>query len=283
MSETPIRKRAESAVAQRLVALKSEKIFRSKWPSHTKLPEDNLVTGVTRRDFWDDLEKADGNELSDSPPPAKFCAAHSSSALAVNNFGPFRHSSGNLVLAGHGDFSNAKFERKCPTPLRGTPPNLDFLVDGPEFIVAVESKFLEPLLPTKAKFANSYGTVIGSLDDPVWQTMYKSLIDEPTKFVHLDAAQLVKHYLGIRHTFRNYPQAKVLMYLFWEPTNVVDIPEFVNHRHEVDLFSKEVEESKIRFVAISYQGLWQYWSKESAWGGMAAHIQALRQRYELVI
>ena len=281
---TSVRERAEAAVAQRLFSLKGKKIFRSKWPFHTKLPEDNLVTGVTRKDFWDDLKKGNGKELLDSPQaPAKFCAAYSSSALAVNTFGPFRHSPGNLVLAGHGDFSKSQFEQKCPTPLGWPPPNLDFLVDGPKIIVAVESKFLEPLVRPKPKFAERYNSVIRNLAEPAWQGMYQSLLDKPTQFSHLDAAQLVKHYLGIRHTFRDSPVAKVLVYLFWEPTNAEDIPESVKHRQEVELFLREVEESEIRFVDLSYRELWQYWSEASGWEGMSAHIEALRQRYELDI
>ena len=279
-----IRERAEVAVAQRLLSIKGKAIFRSKPPGYTRLPEDNLVPGVTREDFWDDLTEGDGNELLESlRTPAKFCAAYSSSALVVNTFGPFRHSPGNLVLAGHGDFSKSRFEQKCPTPLGWPPPNLDFLVDGPKIIVAVESKFLEPLVRPKPKFAERYNSVIRNLAEPAWQGMYQSLLDEPTRFSHLDAAQLVKHYLGIRHTFRYSPVAKVLVYLFWEPTNAEDIPESVKHRQEVELFSRAVEESEIRFVDLSYRELWQYWSETSDWEGMSAHIEALRQRYELSI
>lgn len=282
--ETSVRKRAEAAVAQRLRSLKGKKIFRCDWPCHTRLPEDNLVTGVTREDFWEDLENGNGNELLDSSrAPAKFCAAYSSSAMVVNTFGPFRHSPGNFVLAGHRDFSKSQFERKCPTPLRGIPPNLDFLVTGPKIIVAVESKFLETLGPMKAQFAKSYNSLIQKEAEPSWRAAYEALLVDPAKFNHLDAAQLVKHYLGIRNTFRDCRGVKVLVYLFWEPTNAEDIPEFVKHRQEVKLFSREVEESEIRFVALSYPQIWQHWSNVSAWGGMIAHIDALRQRYELSI
>lgn len=77
--------------------------------------------------------------------------------------------------------------------------------------------------------------------------------------------------------------AKVLVYLFWEPTNAEDIPEYRKHRQEVELFSREVEDSEILFLGISNSGLWRYWSKESRWRGMLAHIDSLRQRYELSI
>src|SRR5450759_1463439 len=45
----------------------------------------NLIDGVHLNDFEADLRQGDGNELE-----GKFRAAHSSSALAVNTFAPFR-------------------------------------------------------------------------------------------------------------------------------------------------------------------------------------------------
>ena len=53
--------RAEYAVVQRLRSLKGKGIFRSERPEYTKLPDDNLVLGVTRKDFSDDLTEGDGN------------------------------------------------------------------------------------------------------------------------------------------------------------------------------------------------------------------------------
>ena len=273
------------AVAQRLLSIKGKAIFRSKPPGYTRLPEDNLVPGVTRGDFWDDLMEGDGKELLDSiRAPAKFCAAYSSSALVVNTFGPFRRSPSHLALADYSDFRESQFERKCPTGLRGRKPNLDFLAAGPKTIVAVESKFLETLRPAKAaEFKKSYKPLIETQAELAWQDIYKALLDHPTKFIHLDAAQLVKHYLGIRNTFRDRRVGKVLVYLFWEPTNAGDLPEFLEHRKEVALFSRAVEESEMRFVALSYSQLWQNWATGLGWGGMLAHIEELRLRYELNI
>ena len=283
--ETSLRKRAEAAVAKRLRSIKGEAIFRGNPPGYTRSPEDNLVPGVTREDFWDDLTDGDGNELTDSPrAPAKFCAAYSSSALVVNTFGPFRRSPDHLSLDGYTDFRKSQFEQKCPTGLRGRKPNLDFLAAGPKNLVAVESKFLETLQPPKvAEFKESYNHVIQTKAEPVWQDTYKALLVDPKKYIYLDAAQLVKHYLGIRNTFQDRRVTKVLVYLFWEPTNADDLPEFLEHRREVELFSRAVEGSEIRFVALSYSQLWRNWSTESGWDGMLAHIEALRQRYELSI
>jgi hypothetical protein len=47
--------------------------------------EQNLIEGVRLKDFEADLLQGDGNEMK-----GKFRAAHSSSALAVNTFAPFK-------------------------------------------------------------------------------------------------------------------------------------------------------------------------------------------------
>lgn len=280
LKQLSVRKRAEAAAVERLGSLKGHTIFRSERPGYTKRPIDNLVPGVRRRDFWEDLQGGDGSELADSlQTQAKFCAAYSSSALAVNTFGPFRHTPGHLVLAGHSAFSQSQFERRCPTGLRGIPPNLDFVAAGDESLVAVESKFLETLQPKKALFSRSYDSVIQTQAEPAWQNMYKALVVDPTRFIHLDAAQLVKHYLGIRNTFRTLHVAQVLLYLYWEPTNAEEIPDFMLHRREVAFFSSEIEDSEIQFLALSYHRLWKDWEKAAGWEGMLAHVDSLRQRY----
>ena len=47
-------------------------------------------------------------------------------------------------------------------------------------------------------------------------------------FRRRDAYQLIKHYLGLRHTYPMRPLT--LIYLFWEPTNAVDLAIFGAHR-----------------------------------------------------
>jgi hypothetical protein len=55
----------------------------------------NLIEGVHLDDFEADLRQGDGNELE-----GKFRAAHSSSALAVNTFAPFKANPAELRLPG---------------------------------------------------------------------------------------------------------------------------------------------------------------------------------------
>jgi len=45
---------------------------------------------------------------------------------------------------------------------------------------------------------------------------------------HLDVAQLIKHYLGIRKRY-GHKDTKVLLYLYWEPENASALAEFGRH------------------------------------------------------
>jgi len=279
-----VRARAEKRAAERLEALHDRSIFRESHEGYTRRPEQNLISGVEKKDFWSDLGSGAGNELVDGArDPAKFCAAFSSSALAVNAFGPFRHRPQILDVAGYKGFSEAQFEKPLPTGLRGTDPHLDFFAAGPAQIVCIESKFLEPLWPKVAKFANSYEGAIESLAEPMWKAVYKELKGDPRLFKFLDAAQLVKHYLGMRNTLGSVKAEQALLYVYWEPTNACDIEEYSRHRNEVAHFNEAVRKSQIEFVPRSYRELWEEWRDTSTWSGMNMHLSYLEQRYSFSI
>ena len=279
-----IRARAEWKAAERLKELRDASIFRDTHQGYTKLPEENLIPGVEKNDFWTDLGAGAGNELVDGKrDPAKFCAAFSSSALAVNAFGPFRHRPNHLELLGHSGFADSQFEKPLPTGLRGTDPHLDFFAVDAAAIVCVESKFLEILWPKEAKFADSYAVVIESLAESGWTGVYKELKRDPRLFKYLDAAQLVKHYLGMRNTLGRIPAEQALLYVYWEPDNSSDLVEYRRHGEEVAYFTQAVANSQIRFVAKTYRQLWDEWRDSSAWGGMMAHLFNLEQRYSFSI
>ena len=100
---------------------------------------DTLLPQVTLEDFEADLSSGDGNELQ-----TKFRAAHSSSGLAVNCFAPFRSRIADLAMPMAAGFDDLRFERKCPTGLRGgRAPNLDVVLSGPGGVVGIESKLTE--------------------------------------------------------------------------------------------------------------------------------------------
>jgi hypothetical protein len=76
---------------------------------HDRAPHwnDNLLVSLRGQpDIKKDLESGAGKELE-----GKFCSAHSSSALVVNTFGPWRTNPSSLKLLG-----NANFRLKLPRP-----------------------------------------------------------------------------------------------------------------------------------------------------------------------
>lgn len=235
---------------------------------------ENLLPGVRAKDFETDLRSGDGNELQ-----GKFRAVHSSSALAVNAFAPFRTRLPELVLPGSGPFSGLEFERKCPNGLRGKSPNLDLLLEGPEEVVGIESKLAEPMTATRAKFSPQYRKRLRDrLGSSAWFQEMCRLEEDPNRYGFLDAAQLVKHAFGLIYTF---PDRNVkLLYLFWEPRNSRDHPFFSEHRRQVAEFAKSVQDSGPAFDAMSHGELWRHWSAAtSPW--LSAHIGNLQARYEI--
>jgi len=232
-------------------------------------------------EILDDFADAQGKELEGDHP--KFCAAHSSSALAANAFGPFRFHPERLELAGLSGFTETRFEKQLPTGLGGIPPHLDFFATGPEGTVAVESKFIELLRPKPAEFKPAYRGAIERLAEPSWRDVYESLVRDPSRFTRLNAAQLVKHYLGMRYSLVEHSRPRAFVYVFWEPTNVNAVSEFSTHRAELEVFAEEVAGSDIRFVGLGYTELWGEWERGAGWAGSEEHLEALRARYVLSV
>ena len=237
---------------------------------------DNLVPGVRLEDFEADVRSGAGAELK-----GKFRAVHSSTALAVNVFGPFRRMIADLVLPGVGPFSCLEFERRCPTGLRGTPPHLDVLLQGSQDVVGIESKLTEPLAKHRASFEPAYRENIrDERRESAWFAEMLRLEQEPEPFYWLDVAQLVKHAFGLARTFPHDPVT--LFYIYWEPSGAEPFPELVEHRSEIKAFSERVAGSRPRFRAISYPELWYCWSQAPPeW--LEIHIENLLARYALAL
>jgi hypothetical protein len=217
--------RATLALGTALKRAKPEVVLNSQ--GYVRDPSDNLLDGVRLEDIEADLRQGDGNELD-----TKFRAAHSSSALAVNNFAPFKRRPGELSLVGMNGLGRPCFEQKCPTGLAGKPPNLDLVAKGDSGVVGVESKCTEFLHEHIAKFRPAYAK--GIRDDrqkSPWFAEMERLTSEPTSYVWLDAAQLIKHAFGLARTFQ--APSTILLYLFWEPTNARDFSIFDEHRREI--------------------------------------------------
>lgn len=248
-------------------------------------PDANLIEGIAPSDFTDDLRQGDGSELEarDGNAP-KFCAVHSSAALAVNAFAPFRRFPERLLFpGGHTGFDFARFEHKLPTGLRGNPPNLDFFASGSSTIVAVESKCTEIFSPKKAEFRDAYGPLVAKVADAPWRGVYELLKSGPEHYTMLDAAQLMKHYLGLVKNANPGDRQVVLLYVYWTPLNHAELAEYRRHEQEVGDFADRVKGSRVKFAAMNYNDLWDFWCQRCNWSGITVHVRRLRERYAIDI
>lgn len=240
---------------------------------YTHWPQENLLPGIDLATVEADLRRGDGDELR-----TKFCAVHSSCALAVNCFGPFKVNPSRLQLLGKQGATSLGFEKKLPIFDRRRCPNLDVWIERENDVVAVESKLLEYLDPKKAEFARAYEGLAPPKCDPCWWEVYKQA-NKGTEG-HLDRAQLIKHYFGLNRFQTDHPECPqlTLLYIFWEPLNWPDVEECRQHREEVKKLAQAVSGSQIKFHWLTYNDLWGDWI---AVPDLAAHARSLKARYQV--
>jgi hypothetical protein len=179
-----------------------------------------------------------------------------------------------LSIAGASGLTSLHFEQQLPHGLRGKPPNLDVVIRGSDVLVAVESKCTEYLCRKRGEFKPAYDPLVEKMEGG-WQKVFKLIRETPDHFGGLDAAQLLKHYLGIR---RSTEYRKVLLYLFWEPLNADLFTAFVEHRKWIAEFSEIVQGSEVEFQRQSYPELWESWSSAAS-PFVSEHLRQLNKRY----
>ena len=223
---------------------------------YVKKFQDNLLTLVRVEDFIDDLKAGAGNELE-----KKFPAIHSSAALVINSFAPFRSEIGNLSfpppIIKNERFNDLEFERQCPTSLRGTPPHLDvFLKGNNDKIIAIESKFTE-IFQKKS----DYNISTSYFDDKprIWKSSQyydelERIRDGLVKYHYLDAPQLIKHAFGLMNTFLRHPESQMqqitLLYLYWEPENIETLTGPLKEVYKFTLTN--YSNSRLRLVILQH-------------------------------
>jgi hypothetical protein len=261
---------AESALADSWRRMKGDKCFRAKPIGYVNRPDDNLLSTVSFADIEKDYGGAAGHELEH-----KFCAAYSSAALVANCFGPFRKDGPIPSVAGANGLTSLRFEQRLRHGLRSEPPNLDVVIRGSDVLVAIESKCTEYLQGKRGKFKPAYDPLAEKMEAG-WHEVFKLIRKEPDHFGGLDAAQLVKHYLGIRCSATEH--RKVLLYLFWEPLNADSFSVFAEHRGWIAEFSEIVRGSEVEFQHQSYLELWKSWSSGAS-PVVSEHLCQLKKRY----
>ncbi len=236
---------------------------------------ENFLASVDFSLVKKDFGEGAGHELD-----WKMRAAHSSSALAVNVLSPWRRDPRTLTLAGGTGFRCARFEKQCPTGLQGTPPHLDFVAEG-DWVVGVESKCTEYLTGKPASFRPTYNRIHDGRTRSQWFHHLRALQANPFLYGRLDAAQLIKHALGLTHCF---PERRIrLLYLYWEPLNHFEFTAFREHRTDLDAFANQVAGDEVEFLHSSYTELWKGWSDGASTSRLRNHVTRLRRRYEVAV
>ena len=245
----------------------------------------NLVEGVRFEEVEGDILQGDGSELRGDGRgrPPKFLAAHSSTALAVNVFGPYKKAPSTVRMPWGGPFTSLDFERKCPHGVgKGKPPNLDVLLEGSGGGAAIESKRREPIGDHKAEFKPVYDADLkGARRETPWFRELKRLTANASAYNRLNAAQLVKHALGLAFSFPD--RSTTLAYLFWEPSNAEEHPLFSEH-------NPSWTASPLRSPAAARHS-YGCRIRNSGTGGtgpqgapeLRAHVSHLRKRYDFAV
>lgn len=209
-----------------------------------------------------ELERGGGGEFkAHSGHRPKFHSVHSSAALCVNAFAPFKEHPGDMQLLGYGPFSVARFEMDLTTGM--SKPYLDFYLEDGEHVIGIESKFTEWLSPKLPDAITDSQSGVGNLTkylrrakdlavlpDGYLQRVLGHYAEIPDA-LHLDVAQLIKNALGLFARGATVGRKPVLVYLYWTPRNAADFAEHALHLEQIKDFSKRIGPF-IAFHALSY-------------------------------
>jgi hypothetical protein len=231
------------------------------------------------------LGSAAGKELESG----KFLSDQSSSALAVNVFAWFQPQPEMLPrFPGLGDLEPAtavdvEFEARFPWS-GGRHPWLDAAVVSGQHLVGIESKRFEPFRDSKqASFADTYlerRSLWPNTMEP-WFAALEVLKRKPRHFRFLDAAQLIKHGLGIERTAARQALSPVLVYVFAEPAELarkpIDPSDIRSHRAEVAEFAEMIGTGPVRFASFSYRDWLDSWPDAPA---LSTHRAAIMDTFK---
>jgi hypothetical protein len=227
--------------------------------------DDNIFQGLANETRIQ-LENGDGGETKDFEKNGKHYrpkinALHSSSALVVNLFQywqkrkdvhPIAYAC-NLYLKHPADSSPSeiKFEEKFQISKKfSRAPNIDIaIIDFQSKVFAIESKFTEP-------YASGKHTGIDKkyIDDASFWNGLSNLYElaqkicpDNNKFHYLDAAQLIKHILGLKNKHKK--SGFQLLYLWYDVVG----QDGAGHRKEIEQFAEIAKRDSIQFSHMTYQ------------------------------
>jgi len=243
---------------------------------------DHFLPGVPAAHVLARLRSAGGDEIGSG----KIANAESSAALAVNSFGWFVDRPDLFPPLPGTDFTGPSDRVEVEYCARfpwsgGRHPWLDAAVFSATHLIGVESKRFEPFRDRKQV------TLSEAYDRPVWgnnmsrySLMRDALRSGSMHFVHLDAAQLVKHAYGLVTDARRLNKKPILFYIYAEPSHragrIITAEEKQRHRVEVDTFAAAVGGDEVQFHACSYRAWLVTWGDSPA---VSAHREAIERRF----
>jgi hypothetical protein len=165
-------------------------------------------------------------------------------------------------------------ERKFPNGVSRYPPNLDVVFERTDGgVLALESKFTEPYRRSEKNLLRD-----AYFKSAVWQSARldgcQRLAEDlrsAARFQFFDAAQILKHMLGLAHSAKGPWQ---LCYLWFDPGG----EEAELHRQEIIDFTQTIAGDASAFQAITYQVLFSRLSLASG-NEHAEYLAYLRDRY----
>jgi hypothetical protein len=223
-----------------------------------------------------DIVNGDGSELGNGSGKGKIQALHSSTALVCNVFDYWRGRNLEVLRAALGLSTRLcalAFEQKFQTGLGGKAPNLDVVLYGRDgTLLAIESKFTEPFKKSKNKCFLKPKYFPASRE--LWkdaglsgcQAVAESLRDDRLRFETLDAAQLLKHMLGLGLSGSPW----CLMCLWYAPGGQTSNL----HSEELAIFSRSLGVDSQRFRAMTYQDLFHRLALGPEDADYAAYLEA---------
>lgn len=229
---------------------------------YTQKLEDNLYEQLlpeTRNSFLN----ASGGELNQcEDTPCKLQALHSSAALVINIFQYWKkireieniihifdhkHNTTNYQMYFEKEFV---IDKIFPFP-----PTLDviFTLKEKNQVIAIESKFSEPYYGANPGLKEKYfvDEVISKLwnDIPSIKRIAEDICPEDKKFQYLHVAQLIKHILGLKKSYKK--KDFVLLYLWYN----VPGKEGYYHQKEIEFIKELFQKDGINFKSMTYQEL----------------------------
>ena len=250
----------------------------------------NIFNNKLSEETQNCFNEGDGGETKDTVTRlVKMKALHSSSALPVNVFQYWQEKDVSPILyacrlADNKGFDSChlpnavrfeqKFEISDDKKTFPRKPNLDVVIERKNSVYAIESKFTEPY-NNKPKGLNERYL----LEQSFWKglTHMKELAKEISpnnnnKYNYLDAAQLIKHILGLKN--QKGKSGFKLLYLWYDVLG----EDGFEHRKEIEAFAKMAKKDKIHFRHITYQEVIINLSN-NFYVGNEDYIDYLRDRY----